>query len=359
MALLKNLTRKFSTVELLNFFELIHVFVSTGMDIKEGIRCYRENLPKDSFIYKLCGQMIRDMENGSTFSDVLAKNPKTFPPYIVGMLHMAESTGKLGMVLEDIVSRLTISNDINQKISNATLVPKISFLGIIVVIVVFLVLVIPKIGDTFYEMNMDLPFITQAVLGFGSFFMDFWFLFAIAAIGGIVFYKWFQQNYPEKLARIFMGLPFWKPIALNQARYDFFIIMSLCIDAGVEPIRALEYTAMATENIYLRNIILRAVKHIKASGAAFDDALHREDTFPVMNNAIYIILEGARKTGQMNFILSRQAEHWQRNLKASTETIGDKIGMFTLAPIFILIMILAAAIILPIGQLGTNIGAGF
>ena len=355
MALFKRLSKDFNTDERLNFFELISIFVSVSMDAKEGVQCYREDLPKKNPIYGLCGQLIRDMDNGATFSEALAKHPKSFPPFITGMLSLAESTGKLEKTLNEIVYRLSLSHDINQKISNATFIPKISFIGIIIVIITFIGIVIPKIGDTFYEMNMDLPFITQAVLGLGNFFMDFWFLIAIAAAGSIAAYQWFRKTHPEEMAKLIMSLPFWKPVALNHARYDFCTIMHICVEAGIAPVRAMEFTAMACENIYLKKTIMRAVKRINSSGMDFDEALRREDTFPVMNNTIYSLLKGARKTGQLNQILSKQTEHWQRNLKASTETIGDKIGMITLLPIYVLIMILATAIILPIAQMGSGI----
>jgi len=357
MGLFNKNPKHLSNEEQLNFFEIVSNFISVGLDTKEGIICYRDDEKKGSHIYNLCGKMLRDIDNGAKFSEAMQKYPQSFSPFSTGLISLAENTGKLGEVLREIVFRLNLKNEISQKVAQATLVPKISFIGIILVFVAFIGWVIPKHGESFYEMNMDLPLITQAVLAVGNAFTAYWYIFAALAIGAVFGYQWVKANRPELIGKFVLRLPFWRPVVLNQARYDFCTIMAICTNAGEEPVRSLRFTAMATDNFFLKEMIGRAIKHVESTGMDFDEALRREDTMQILDSKMYKIMKASRKTGNIGPSLNEMSTFYQRNLKAATDSIGDKIGMVTLVPVYALIMILIAAIALPVGQMASSFSA--
>lgn len=354
MALFNKNPKHLSLEEQLNFFEVIRIFISVGMDTKEGIICYRDDEKKGSHIYNLCNRMLRDIDNGAKFSETMQKYPKSFSLFSTGLIALAENTGKLGEVLKEIVFRLNLKNQISQKVAQATLMPKISFIGIILVFAAFIGWVIPKLSESFFEMNMDLPIITQVVLVVGNTFTKFWYIFAMLAGVGMFGYLWMKKNRPDIISRFVLRLPFLRPVVLNQARYDFCTIMAICINAGEEPVRSLRFTAMATDNFFLKEMIDRAIKHIESNGMDFDEALRREDAMQILDSKMYRVMKASRKTGNIGSSLNEMIAFYQWNLKIATESIGDKIGMVTLIPVYTLIIILIAAIAQPVGQMASS-----
>lgn len=336
------------------FFDIISNFISSGLRLEDGIAAYQEDFPKDSYNYHLCASILKDMKNGHSFSEAIKKFPKSFSPFTTGIIAMAEGTGHFSASLSEISFRQELQSDIKSKIDSATLVPKISAGFGLLAFLVSTAWAIPKMAETLESLDAELPLITKAVLYFGSFMSSFWWLFILFLIGLKFYYEWLKTNKPELLATIMMKLPFWKPISINRLRYDFCTIMGICIEAGIEPVQALTYTGMASDNIFLKGLITRALRHVKNNGTPYDEALQKEDAIPLLDNKLYRMLKSGRTTGRTGEIMQKQAEFYRKKLIIATNEVGDKVGMSVITPIYVFIGIMVAAIVLPIIGLAGN-----
>lgn len=336
------------------FFDIIGNFISSGLSLEEGISAFRDDFPKDSYNYQICSQILRDMSNGISFSDSIKKFPKSFPPFTTGIISMAEGTGHFDASLAEISFRQELQSDIAAKIKSATLIPKVSAVFGLASFIFATAWAIPKMAETLEKLDTELPLLTKIVLAIGQFMSSFW--WAVFPLG-IVFYlgyNWLKGNKPEVLAKILMNIPFWQPIAINRVRYDFCTILGICIEAGIEPVQALTYTAIASDNIFLKNLISRALKHIKSKGVPYDEALRREDETSLLDQKLYRMLAAGRSTGRTGEIMKKQADFYRKKLMTATGEVGDKVGMTVITPIYIMVAIMVAAIVLPIVGLAGN-----
>ena len=110
----------------LRFFQIIQRYVDAGMSPADSLERFRETLEKDSPILNMTNVMLRDMRNGKSFSEVLHKFPKFFPPFIIGLVEVGQESGQLPRILKEIVYHLEQDIDIKRKIDSATMIPKIS-----------------------------------------------------------------------------------------------------------------------------------------------------------------------------------------------------------------------------------------
>lgn len=349
-----------SNQELINFFEVIENFVATmpKSGLEEGVRAIMEDEKKESYTYRICASIIRDIENGHLFSEALAKFPQSFPPFVVGIIRMSEQTGQLDKSIKEIMFRQKLQENISATVAKATFIPKISAFVCGLLFFFTCLFVIPKLGDTFGALDTDLPLFTKVVMMVGNFMADFWFIW-LAIIVVIMFaYIWLKKNRPEKLALLRLQIPFWKPIESNQIKYDFCSIMGICIDAGVEPVQALNYTALATDNIFLKELI-RQSKRLTNNGMPFDEALKQEDHVPILDNKLYRILLAGRTTGKTGYNMKKQSEYYRTKLMMATDAIGDKVGMVVVTIIICAVAILLTAISLPIINFGSTLVTKF
>lgn len=349
-----------SNQELIDFFEVIENFVATmpKSGLEEGVKAIMEDEKKDSYTYRICASIMRDIENGHMFSEALAKFPQSFPPFVVGIIRMSEQTGQLDKSIKEIMFRQKLQETISSTVSKATFVPKISA-GLGVLLFFFTCLfVIPKLGETFGALDTKLPLFTQVVMLIGNFMADWWFVWFMIVIAVIMGYMTLKRSHPEKLAYIRLRIPFWKPIEINQIKYDFCSIMGICIDAGVEPVQSLNYTALATDNLFLKELIRRS-KRLTNNGMPFDEALKQEDHVPILDKKLYRILLAGRSTGKTGSNMKKQADFYRSKLMMATDAIGERVGMVVITPILGLVAILLAAITLPIVNLGSSLVTKF
>lgn len=351
MDLFKKQKKRLTPQEQVEFFDVIANFTDSGLSITEAIEAFQSDEEKGSYAYVLCQQILNDMRNGHPFSQALKRFPTSFPAFTTGVVAMAEGTGNFSAALQEISFRQEIQAEIDAKVSSATLVPKISAVFGFGVFLFASSWAIPKMGETLKSMDIDLPLITQVVMLFGDIFSSIWWLFILLAIGAYIGYKWFEVNHPAKLAAFVMRLPFWRPILLNRIRYDFCTIMGICLQAGIEPVQAMSFTAMASDNIFLKELINRALKHIKSRGTPFDEALVKEDAVPILDTKLYRMIKAGRRSSRTGEIMKKQADYYRKKLFAATATVGDKVGMLVIVPIYTLIIVMALAIVLPISSL--------
>lgn len=349
-----------SNQELIDFFEVIENFVATmpKSGVEEGVKAIVEDEEKDSYLYKIGTSILRDIENGHTFSEALARFPQSFPPFVVGIIALSEQTGQLEKSIKEIMFRQKLQETISSTVSKATFMPKISATIGLVIFFATCMFVIPKMGDTLGQLGTELPMFTQCVMYFGDFMANFWYIWLALAILSGAGYGYFRRTNPEKIALLRLKIPFWAPIELNQIKYDFCSIMGICIDAGVEPNQALNYTAMATDSIFLKQLISRT-KRLITNGAPFDEALKEEDNMGILDKKLYRILYAGRSTGKTGYNMKMQAEFYRGKLMMATDAIGDKVGMVVITPILALVGILLTAITLPIMSLGSNLVNSF
>lgn len=130
--------------------------------------------------------------------------------------------------------------------------------------------------------------------------------------------------------------------------------MGICLESGVEPVQALTYTAMASDNLFMKRLIGRALKHIKSKGTNYDEALQKEDIIPLLDVKVYRMLKSGRKTGRTGEIAKQLAEYYRKKLLVATNQIGDKVGMMVITPIYVMIAILMTAVVLPITGIASN-----
>lgn len=351
--------KEFTAENRLEFFELISGYVDGGIQLLDAISLHAQTLPEDSKIRAICNQIVRDVKNGQTKTPLesFKKFPQFFPPYIIGLMSIAQEAGQLPKILKEITYLLKQDIEIKTKISQATFIPKISVVLLLVIIYGAATFVIPKLGDMLLDAGVDLPLATQVILLIGQSMQAFWWLWIVLAIGAVMGFRYFKENYPERWCLIQLRIPFFKVITRHRLHYTFARIFGLCISSGIQPTTALSYTALAVDNWYLRKVLDRAVKSIK-DGVPIDVAIEREDKKKVLSRDIYNKLHAGAQNGGLDRLMMSQANTSKNRLEYAVSKIGDKISMTVLIPSYAVVLVLLMSIIGPTIAMQQKLGAG-
>ena len=83
------------------FTRQLATLIEAGIPLVRGLRSIQQQ-EENTRLRTLIGQLCKEVEGGSTFSEALRRHPKVFSPLYVNMVVAGETAG----VLEDILARL-------------------------------------------------------------------------------------------------------------------------------------------------------------------------------------------------------------------------------------------------------------
>ncbi|MEN6620095.1 MAG: type II secretion system F family protein [Smithella sp.] len=339
-------TDKPTQADLCQFFRIICRYYSAGISLINSVEQYRKNCEKKQ-LQAIMQSLLRDMREGLPFSDAMRKAP-FFPAYIVELMHVAESTGQIKKILDEIVFFLEQNIDIKREVNSGLYPAKFFLGGVVLSFCMAIFVLIPKMADILNDLNTDLPMITAVVLNGGMFLAHMWPLFALLCITGFPAYQYAKKMYPERIDRLKLKLPFFGQVNYYNLQYEMTKILSLVLQSGIPMQDALKYTAIAVDHIPLKNTLYQASAKVKNSGSNTADALQKADTEKLIHHDLFIMIRAGEESGKMVDILEDEAEDFRKDLLALSKNLGNKVGTSIIIPGMLCIILLMISIFAPL-----------
>jgi type II secretory pathway component PulF len=150
------------------FTRNLKVMVSAGVPLPRAILSLSQQTKNKKF--KIALEKISErIVKGEKFSDALSLFPQIFNEFYQSMIKVAEETGKLEEVLEISARQMGKENELKSKIKGAMIYPAVIVCALIGVATLMLVVVVPKLAETFKELGVQLPLTTRIVIFLGTF----------------------------------------------------------------------------------------------------------------------------------------------------------------------------------------------
>ena len=156
---------------------------SAGVSLGEALRLLAA---ENQLLAPWCTRWAQGLEAGKSLSQMAAASPEASSPLVVKMLQVGETTGDMSGSLTRIAEHLAALNRLRHKIVSALTYPAIVLGVSVIAVVVLTVYVIPMFLDMFRRYQVELPGITQALLGITGFLADFGWVLA-----GVMLVLWF------------------------------------------------------------------------------------------------------------------------------------------------------------------------
>lgn len=133
--------------------------------------------------------------------------------------------------------------------------------------------------------------------------------------------------------------------------------MALCKNAGLDTIRALEFTASGSDNILIDNLIGRTLKEIRRTGGSFTQVLQKMDVEKVLDESIFMFLEAGEKSDMGEMMFTRAA-FYKKQLTIESQMFNTKISNILLTPIFVVLGLIMFAVLSPLFNMMGQITSG-
>lgn len=327
------------------------VLVSSGMTIEQALTAAAGDSDASPRRGLLLGVRSQVME-GAPLAEAMRAAPRAFPPLFRAVVSSGETSGRLGLVLDQLAHHLERSYRLRTLVRSALIYPAILGVMATFMVTALMVWVVPKLVEQFAMLGADeLPPLTRFVIGLSGFVQN-WGLFVLLAAGMSVYLVRLVLKIPRWKLQwdgLVLRAPFFGDMARKVSAARFARIHATMSGAGATVIESLSGARNAMGNLVFRTAADQILETVQRGGA-LSSAMKSTGVFPQMMVHMVASGEAARNVpGMMN----RAADFLEDEFETATN-----VALGLLEPMIIILLggivgTIVLSIMLPIMQLNT------
>lgn len=273
----------------------------------------------------------KKVEKGRSLSESL-KHEDEIPELMVNMIEAGEASGKLDKIMGELAEYYKKVYKQQQKISSATMYPKIVIGFSTIVVIALVAFVVPSFVETLAEVGGELPITTKLLIWFSDLLTNYWIIWlaiglVIVGFNKLVLSK--DEKVIERRSKNSLKGKVFGVINRQLLAGRFANTFAVLSSSGVGIIQALEITAKILENTYVEKKLDVAIKDIK-KGNAIGKTIEDLNIFPRMLTQMVTLGE---ETGQLEEMLIKTSEFYDGEVEVAIEKMISAIE-----PIFIMVL---------------------
>jgi len=339
-----------SRSDMANFMRELATALEAGLPLMQSLTTVRRQA-KGKAMIAILDHLIERVEAGDPLYQAARAYGPPFDDMILGMLHAADASGEMSIVMHQLADLLDRSVELKREVMGATIYPMIIACLIAVSVVILITVIVPKLIEPMVAEMGSMPWPTEVVLGIATFLQHNW-LYCLMGI-----------------AALWMGIRGWLSVPANRLRFDHKLLgipvlgqllrdiavarftrtLGTLTSSGLPLLEGLRITKNTLGNHALIEAI-NEVEHQVTGGKALADPLERSGLFPPL---LVQVVNLGEKSGRLEHMLVHAAGAFDRKVNAS-------LNLFTkvLPPLLVVTMagiagFVLAAIILPMINLSS------
>ncbi|MDP8219474.1 MAG: type II secretion system inner membrane protein GspF [Candidatus Theseobacter exili] len=303
---------------------------------------------------KTISQLSQAVEGGSTFSEALAQFPKVFSKLFVNMVRAGEAGGVLDLVLNRLAEFFEKSQKLKNKIKAAMIYPILVLVFAMGILIFLITVIVPKFADMFYEMEIELPGMTEFLIKLSDFVKGRWYLFILAIVLIIFGSKAMARTEKGRYWMDFMKLklPVFGTLVQRIAISRFSRTLGTLIASGVPILQALNIVRDTVGN----EVIGVAVTNVHDSireGESIVDPLRQNKVFPPL---VISMIDVGEETGNLAEMLEKIADTYDDEVDNAVEGLTSLLEPLLIMTLAFIVGFIVIAMFLPLIKLMQSMG---
>lgn len=348
LATLTTPLKKVSFSDIVTFTRQFSTMVTAGLTITEALSILRGQTPNQA-LAKILDDILHEIEAGNNLASALEKYPQHFSRTYIALVRAGEAGGILDKVLERLADNLEKQREFTSKIKGAMVYPGIIMVGMVVVVFIMMTVVVPKLTALYKDFGITLPFATRLLISISDFFVAFWWLIIIAAVGSVVgFRAWRKTPVGTKiLDSLVLRLPIWGNLKKQIILVEFTRTLGLLVGAGLPILEALNIVSDSLDNVIYREGIKEAAKAVE-KGFPLGVPLAQNPNFPPILGQMTKVGE---ETGKLDESLLKLSHYFESESEQMVRSLTTAIEPLIMIVLGLGVGFLILAVVLPIYKL--------
>ncbi len=310
-----------SLTEKMMFTRNLQVMMASGLPLPRALETLAAQT-KSKIFKKALFEIKEEVTKGKSLSETLTKYPNIFSELFQNMIKVGEESGTSEEVLKVLTRQMEREHELRSKVKGAIMYPTVIILAMIGIGILMLIMVVPKLAETFKELEIELPATTKLVIGLGTFFAEKWFL-AILIIIGFLFFCWMIiriQVGKKIIDYLFLRIPIISSLLKKTNSAYTIRTLSSLIAAGVPIVRSLEIVSGTLGNIYYKTAVLDAAEKVKKGGKLSEALAPYQDIYPPI---VFQMIQVGEETGETSSVLAKLADFFEEEVANATQNLAS------------------------------------
>lgn len=344
------------SVEKSVFLDNLALLVSAGLGMNSSMRTLAQNTQNKS-LKKVLFKILQDIEVGETLSSSMLKH-NFLPEFLVSLIQIGEESGNLADKLRKTVLSLEKERRRKSQLRSALFYPFFVLSLTVIVGVGVSVFVLPRLGDVFQNLNVELPFITRVMISIGNFLGEYWFIVVptvILTIFAIIFFLFLFKPTKKSGQWLLFHFPVFHNLIVYTEVSRFAYNLAMLLNSGIPITQALESIADIFDYYMYRNYTKKLALEIK-EGKNFKGAFEKnlKETNAIFPYTVQDIITSGEESGKLSEVLDKIGTKFEEGSEQISKNIAVLLEPILLVIVWLGVLFLAVSVLLPIYNLVGN-----
>jgi len=354
-SLKKTFLKYFETVkseELVIFFRQLAIMIGAKVPIISALSSIKEETSNQYFT-RVINDLVNEIEDGASFSDALSKYADVFSPLSINIIKAGEASGNMKRSIEYVADNIEKNFALTTKIRSAMMYPAIIIIAFFIIGFLVMSFIVPKLTMIIKELDAQVPWYTQMVIGASDFMARYWWAVAVVILGfvGSLWYYIKTEGGQRDWDQIKIKLPIVGKIFRNIYVTRFAENFAVLLSGGIPIIKALTIVSSVINNTVYQKIFLKAAEEVKIGGDISNVLKKYKEIPPIVTQMIRV----GEDSGQIDSVLTHIASFYQQQTDTVTKNLATLIEPVLMIVIGVAVGIMAFAILMPIYNISSGI----
>lgn len=332
--------------DLIQLFLHLEQMQGAGIALLDALGDIRDTTENDR-LRDVMSEVHRDVSEGSSLSEALARHPKIFNSLYISLVSSGEETGDLTASYRQLIKYLKWVDQMQTKVRKATRYPIIVCVVVLATVVIMMGFVVPEIVGFIENLDQEIPIYTVALMATSKFFQAYWWAVLSAPVIAFIALKVIRKTSDNAAYRLdlwTLSLPLAGPLIrkINIAR--FAQTFGALFASGIDVLNALESSRKTVHNLALTEALEGVQEQVKA-GSPLSEAFNSSGEFPSM---VCRMLKVGEESGNLTKVLDQVAEFYTSDVDESIQALIAMIEPLLTLILGVIILWIAVAVFGPI-----------
>lgn len=342
-------------MDIVEFCDSLSSMIGSGLPLLESMQSIRDTI-RNKRLRNALDRVIREIAGGESLSGAFGLVPDVFPEMLVFFCNIGEETGTIQEALKNTADHLKRMDDIISQTKRALIYPAFVISAMGAVMIFWLFFVLPRLVDTFNDMNVVLPDITLKLVRFVELSKLYWYTLPVFVVLLAAFIQFLRKNERSNifLAKACFKIPIVGKLLKSSSLTLFFSNMSLMLRSGVTLTKSFDVLETTFKNPAIKTMIA-GIRKSTNSGDTLLTAFTSTGFFDAITLRMISVGES---TGTLDKRLSYLADTYQERTSRFVDIMGKMIEPLVMALSGGLFVFIIVSLIGPVYDLISQLGGG-
>lgn len=342
--------RMLSDGEIAAFCEQLGFMIKAGITMQEGLMLLGED-NKSARGAGITEGLLETVEEGNSLAYAL-KESGVFPHYMVSMVDIGETSGRLDSVLDSLHVYYERNEAVTKSIRSAVAYPLVMIAMMLVVVLIIIVEVLPVFQGVFEQLGSELSPFVQGIMSFGEGVNRNIAVIVIVIAAIVITFLVMRQTKRGRKFLSNMSEFFFKRVNQSLMSARFASAMALMLGSGMDVDQSLEMTLELIDHRATKDKIEQMQEEMRA-GTSFSDAIVDTGLFSGLYGKMITV---GVTTGTLDEVMDRIARYYEEETNRRINSTVAAIEPTLVAILSLVVGLILLAVMLPLMGVMSAIG---